>query len=50
MRERDTARLAEHSPLVEVRVLPGASHLIHDEVARRDVYLAALTEFLARHR
>jgi esterase len=50
VRERDAQRLAAHSPLVEVRVLPGASHLIHDEIAQRDAYLAAVTDFLARHR
>lgn len=50
VRERDAARLAEHSPLVEVRVLPGATHLIHDEKAQRPAYLEAVTAFLAARR
>jgi esterase len=50
VRERDTMRLAEHSPLVEVRALPEASHLIHDEIAQRDAYLQAVLTFLAEHR
>lgn len=50
VRPADAARLAEHSPQVEVRVLPGACHLIHDQVGQREVYLAALRSFLVQHR
>jgi esterase len=46
VRKRDQDRLAEHSPLVEVRVMSGAGHLIHDELANRAGFAAAVQEFL----
>jgi pimeloyl-ACP methyl ester carboxylesterase len=49
VRQRDVDRLAEHSPLVEVRSLKGASHLIHEQVGQREVYVDAVTAFLATH-
>jgi esterase len=39
-------RLAEHSPLTEVRVMAGAGHLIHDSLAHRQAYTDALLAFL----
>ena len=42
----DVEQLAKVSPHVEVRVVPGASHLIHDELANRQVFLDAVLEFL----
>ena len=42
----DVEQLARVSPHVEVRVVPGASHLIHDELANRQVFLDAVLDFL----
>jgi pimeloyl-ACP methyl ester carboxylesterase len=49
VRQRDVDRLTEHSPLVEVRSLKGASHLIHEQVGQREIYVEAVTAFLAAH-
>jgi pimeloyl-ACP methyl ester carboxylesterase len=46
VRAPQVQRLAANSPHTEVRVMPGASHLIHDELGQRDAYLAALLNFL----
>jgi pimeloyl-ACP methyl ester carboxylesterase len=35
-------------PGVEVRVVPGASHLIHDELVNRSVFVDLVTDFLGR--
>lgn len=45
---RDLALLAEHSPTLEQRVVPGAGHLIHDSLLYRDAVLAAVQDLLAR--
>lgn len=42
----DLARLAEHSPQLEQRVVTGASHLIHDELAHRDAVRQAVLDVL----
>jgi pimeloyl-ACP methyl ester carboxylesterase len=42
----DIEQLARVSPHVEVRVVRGASHLIHDELANRQVFLDAVLDFL----
>lgn len=47
VREPDLARLAEHSPHVERRVLTGVGHLIHDSRAHRESVLAAVRDLLA---
>jgi pimeloyl-ACP methyl ester carboxylesterase len=47
MRQVDRDRLAAHSPLVEVRVVSGAGHLIHDSTAHRATFVEAVTQFLA---
>lgn len=47
VRAGEIALLAEHSPHVEVRVVAGAGHLIHDSLAHRATMLAAIQEFLA---
>jgi len=49
VRAPDIERLAAHSPLVEVRIVAGAGHLIHDSLAHRGTLAAALLEFLAAH-
>jgi pimeloyl-ACP methyl ester carboxylesterase len=36
------------SPATEVVTVPGAGHLIHDEIASRDTFRAAVVEFLGR--
>ena len=46
-RAEDGARFAEVNPGATVTVMTGAGHLIHDELASRDRFLAAVTEFLA---
>jgi pimeloyl-ACP methyl ester carboxylesterase len=48
VRERDLARLAEHSPHVEGRVVSGAGHLIHDSKDHRQQVLRAVRDLLAR--
>lgn len=48
VREPDVARLAENSPKVECRVVPGAGHLIHDSKAHRPAVLDAVRDVLAR--
>jgi len=45
----DIARLAETTPHAEVRVISGAGHLIHDELAHRSVVRDAVRSFLDRH-
>ncbi len=47
VRAGEIALLAEHSPHIEVRVVAGAGHLIHDSLAHRATMLAAIQEFLA---
>ncbi len=47
VRAHDIDLLATHSPHVEVRVVRGAGHLIHDSLAHRDTLRDALFEFLA---
>jgi pimeloyl-ACP methyl ester carboxylesterase len=42
-------QLASTSPNVEVRVMAGAGHMIHDELTQREAFLALLLEFLQRH-
>lgn len=46
--ERELTSLAEHSPMVERRVVPGAGHLIHDSLAYRDAVLTAARDLLSR--
>ena len=46
VRAGDVERLARHSPHVEVRVVAGAGHLIHDSLAHRDTFRDAVLEFL----
>ena len=41
------ALLAQHSPHIDVRVVSGAGHLIHDSLGYRDVMRSALQELLA---
>jgi len=41
-------RFASISPATEVLTIAGAGHLIHDEIASRPVFRAAVMEFLAR--
>ncbi|HEX4906791.1 MAG TPA: alpha/beta hydrolase [Acidimicrobiales bacterium] len=48
VREADVARLAEHSPKVETRVITGAGHLIHDSKQHRQAVLDAVRDLLAR--
>ena len=48
VREPDLARLAEHSPKVERRVVAGAGHLIHDAKAHRQAVLDAVLDLVAR--
>jgi pimeloyl-ACP methyl ester carboxylesterase len=42
----DVERLALHSPGAEVRVISGAGHLIHNELAHREIVRDAVREFL----
>jgi pimeloyl-ACP methyl ester carboxylesterase len=42
----DVDRLALHSPGAEVRVISGAGHLIHNELAHREIVRNAVREFL----
>ena len=48
VREPDLARLAEHSPKVERRVVAGAGHLIHDSKEHRPAVLDAVRDLVAR--
>ncbi len=48
VREPDLARLAEHSPKIEQRVVTGAGHLIHDSKQHRQAVLDAVRDLLAR--
>ena len=48
-RPADGEQLARVSAGTEVRVVAGASHLIHDELANRQDFLDAVLTFLARH-
>lgn len=41
-------RFAATSPGVDVRVMPGACHLIHDELAQRDKFIDEVLAFLDR--
>lgn len=43
----EIALLAQHSPHIDVRVVAGAGHLIHDSLRFRATELAAFQEFLA---
>jgi pimeloyl-ACP methyl ester carboxylesterase len=45
---RHVERLAASHPDVEVVVVPGASHLIHDETRSRETYLRELAAFVDR--
>lgn len=46
----DLARaFADISPATEVLVVEGAGHLIHDELASRETFRAAVLDFLGRH-
>jgi len=47
VRGSEKALLAEHSPQIDVRVVAGAGHLIHDSLEYREVMRAALRELLA---
>jgi pimeloyl-ACP methyl ester carboxylesterase len=47
VRAGEIAALAEHSPHIDVRVIAGAGHLIHDSLEHRATMLAAIQEFLA---
>ncbi len=47
VRAGEIALLAQHSPHIEVRVVAGAGHLIHDSLSFRATELAAVQEFLA---
>ena len=48
VREADLARLAEHSPKIERRVVTGAGHLIHDSKQHRRAVLDAVRDVLAK--
>ncbi len=47
VRAGEIALLAQHSPHIEVRVVTGAGHMIHDSLSFRATELAAVQEFLA---
>ena len=47
VRAGEIALLAQNSPHIDVRVVTGAGHMIHDSLAFRDIQLAAVLEFLA---
>lgn len=49
VRASTIAELAEHSPHVDVRVVTGAGHLIHDELAHRQTVCDTVLEVLAAH-
>jgi pimeloyl-ACP methyl ester carboxylesterase len=46
VRPADVDRLAVRSPSAEVRVITGAGHMIHNELAHRDAVRNAVREFL----
>jgi hypothetical protein len=46
LRPHDVERLALRSPSAEVRVISAAGHLIHNQLAYRDVVGDAVREFL----
>lgn len=48
VREPDIALLDKHSPKVEVRVISGANHLIHDSKQHRHAVLDAVRDLLGR--
>lgn len=48
VREPDVARLVQHSPKVECRVVTGAGHLIHDSKQHRQAVLGAVRDLLAK--
>jgi pimeloyl-ACP methyl ester carboxylesterase len=48
VRGPDLARLAEHSPQIEERVVTGVGHLIHDSRLHRETVLDAVLDLLAR--
>ena len=47
VRAGEIALLAQHSPHIDVRVIAGAGHLIHDSLDHRAAMLAAIRQFLA---
>jgi len=47
VRGAEKALLAQHSPQIDVRVVSGAGHLIHDSLEFRETMRAALRELLA---
>jgi pimeloyl-ACP methyl ester carboxylesterase len=47
VRSSEKALLAQHSPHIDVRVVTGAGHLIHDSVGYREVMRDALRDLLA---
>ncbi len=47
VRAGEIALLAQHSPHIDVRVVAGAGHLIHDSLGHRATMLDAIQEFLA---
>jgi pimeloyl-ACP methyl ester carboxylesterase len=47
VRAPEKALLAQHSPKIDVRVVAGAGHLIHDSLAHREAMRTALREVLA---
>jgi pimeloyl-ACP methyl ester carboxylesterase len=49
VRPADIERLARSSPGAEVRVISGAGHLIHNELAHREVVRDAVRDFLDAH-
>jgi len=49
VRAPEKALLAQHSPQLDVRVVAGAGHLIHDSIAHREAVRVAVREVLATH-
>ncbi len=47
VRAPEKAALAQHSPHIDVRVVAGAGHLIHDSIAHREQMRTALHDVLA---
>jgi pimeloyl-ACP methyl ester carboxylesterase len=47
-RAADVEQLAATTPHAEVRVMNGSGHLVHDELAHRDEFRAAVLDFLDR--
>jgi alpha-beta hydrolase superfamily lysophospholipase len=47
-RPADVAQLATVSPHAEIQVMNGASHLIHDELAHRELFREIVTTFVDR--